>query len=378
MSGLRGFFGLAAPPKPPGPAFEYRNTSGYVDAPHPNDQANYDQWKSSLTLMTMSLQNQLPEVRATALLEFVESPQVALSFIEFVLDFWHHNPDIRPRGSPLPRKVIEWKEIEAAVVLFNRSKLSGPRHAPHPVKDEWKPRHHIAHFMRCVYKWAVQDVGGLSILPHLETNWQRTAILMGALMVCIRVYDSGSFQAYQNITGSQYGQNHHSPWLSPEYFIWRARHSVDDQDATQRAFYLAHQTAQEYAVMDRDKRVSNATWFRNFAYYARNDFAIQDQQHYRWLSDIGFYQLDDTRVARSSLGARIYAFLIAIRSAWNNTARFILVIALAAAFITPLYAFFGRVIVPLFIVPLIMLLMLGILPTEARWRQVWPDQHFTG
>ncbi|KAI1764400.1 hypothetical protein GGR53DRAFT_530671 [Hypoxylon sp. FL1150] len=299
-SRLGSFLGRPKAPEPPGPAFTVNPTVQYeFDAAQ---KANYDNWSSKLTVMTMSLQSQMPEVSARALLEFVESPQVSLSFIEFVIDFWHHVPGVRPPGSaegPV-RKVIEMKEFEAAVELFNTSMLSRPKLVPNlPARATWLPRHHIAHFMRSVYKWAMEDVGVLAIRPHLESKWQRTGILVGALMACIRVYDLGSFRAFNDMTGSQYYENHFSPWLSPEYFLWRQRHAPMDPEAHQRTYYLIQQTAQDHVKSVNDGILSNATWFTYFAYYSRNDFAIDDSEYFRWFSDVGFSRLDDIRVLAS-------------------------------------------------------------------------------
>ncbi|KAI4863502.1 hypothetical protein F4820DRAFT_426988 [Hypoxylon rubiginosum] len=282
--------------KVPGPDFTYK--AGPVFTFGAADQARYEAWASTLTWEAMALQSQLPEIEPAALLEFVESPQVTLSFMEFARDFWCHVPDANHGfGNTPPRRVINMGELDAAVKLFNASKLERPRFETCPRKD-WKPRHHIAHFMRCVYKWAVQDVRGLAARGHLVSGgWQRTALLVGALAVCIRVYEQGQFEACSNVSGTLYDEKASSPFLSPEYLSWRIRHDSGDAAARQRLTFLASQTARSHLEEipgGLTAGANSARWFTHFAYYARHDFAIAHSDTYLWYSDVGFISLETT------------------------------------------------------------------------------------
>ncbi|XXH02785.1 hypothetical protein Hte_009171 [Hypoxylon texense] len=268
-----------------------------------DERDRYEAWATTLTWAAMGLQSQLPEIEPTALMEFVESPQVARSFIEFARDFWCQNPDITsrspgaPQNSP-PRRVIDMLELEEAVRLFDGSMFGRPV-GESGIKANWKPRHHIVHFLRSVYRWAMQDAPNLAMRDRLVGNsWQRAAILVGALAACIRVYELGRFRNIADVTRT------FGPLLSNE--SWTSRHNPQNEEARRRSVYLANQTAREQTRFD--GRVSHAEWFTHFAFYARTDFIIPRGRGntYRWYSDLGFMHIE--KIARENFFLEIELF----------------------------------------------------------------------
>ncbi|KAI0101272.1 hypothetical protein F4814DRAFT_432851 [Daldinia grandis] len=215
-----------------------------------DEKNRYKQWATPLTRAAIGLASWLPEVDTAAIVEFVEFPKIQLAVSKFEGEYWSQVPEFDSM-----HRFISSRQFKRAAVSFQASPVVDCPDLKFRTLRPEGPYHHIATFMREVFTWAVVERADLAIRPYLLPGGKyQIPILVGTLAAYLFV--SGNDSIPRNPTEDKLASSSQTQKL-PVYPEWRARHDLEDPEASRRFLYLSYENADRYRVQ---QEYSEAGW----------------------------------------------------------------------------------------------------------------------